>query len=315
MLGPTLTYRLPRCVTCGALALAAGAAQLLTTAGSARADCAPPDARVVWSSPAAGAVDVPVDADLLILTERIDLESAEVSLFIGGLIELPLQSDGVVPGHFGLPELDPNQAHTIVLRPQDGTPITIAFTTGQRRASGENGTVDLVSISQEPYAEGLVEDELCHDVLFRNSCFDTGVPLLQELEVDMGAAPVAEHSLWAIETVRAEDDEPTLQFWPAACGSPHQWGGFFDAEYRLYNIGESGVIRESDSLAYAVEAPPPPMPPRVAQADTDPTRGISCSVSVEHGPSAPSLVAASALALGALCGRRRGRARAFALRQ
>jgi len=277
----------------------------VSPAGFARADCALPAPRVVWSSPAAGVVDVPVDADLLVLTESIDLESAEVNLFIGGLIELPLQSGSAWPGHFDLPELDPNQAHTIVLRPREGMPITIAFTTGQRQASSQDGTVDLVSISQEPYAEGLVEEPLCRDVLFRNNCFDTGIPLLQAFEIDLGPAPVAEHSLWAIETVRSDDDEPRLQFWPAACGSPRQWLGALDAEYRLYNIGESGIIRESDSLAYAVETAPAPAPPSVAQADTDPSRGVSCGLSVGPESRAGSLVAACALALTALWRRRR----------
>jgi hypothetical protein len=53
-------------------------ALVLATAGSASADCLWPPPSVVWSSPAAGAVDVPVDADLLILTESIDIEYAEL---------------------------------------------------------------------------------------------------------------------------------------------------------------------------------------------------------------------------------------------
>ena len=59
---------------------------------------------------------------------------------------------------------------------------------------------------------------------------------------------------------------PYFASWPAACGSPRQWGFEGEAEYRLYNTGENGVIRES------------------------------------------ALVAAGALALAALCGRRRARA-------
>jgi hypothetical protein len=287
------------------LAWGVGAAPLLTMAGSARADCAVPAPSVVWSSPAAGAVDVPVDADLLLLTERIDLASAEPTLFVGGLLELPLEAGSTLPGHFDLPELEPNQAHTIVLHPEQGGPITIGFTTGERRASSAGGAVGLISISQEPYAPGLIEEGLCHDVLFRDTCFDTGIPLLQTLQVE--ASAVDEHSLWAIETVRFDFEETYIQFWPAVCGPPRQWGALpSDAQYRLYNIGESGAIRESDVLAQAFDLPPPP--PRSefqpAQADTDPSRGISCSLPADRGRSAPSLAAACALALMAAWRRR-----------
>jgi hypothetical protein len=292
-----------------AVAGAAVAALVLTPAHSAQADCAVPAPSVVWSSPAAGAVDVPVDADLLILTERIDLASAEATLFIGGLIELPLQAGSPLPGHFDLPELEPNQAHTIVLHPEQGSPITIGFTTGQRRASSEGGALGLISISQEPYAPGLIEEGLCHDVLFRDSCFDTGIPFLQTVEVEAGS--VAEHSLWAIETVRLDFEESYIQSWPAVCGSPRQWGTLpSDAQYRLYNIGESGAIRESNVLAQAFDLPPPA--PRSefqpAQADTDPSRGIGCSVTADGRRSAPSLAAACALAVMAAW-RRRARRR------
>jgi MYXO-CTERM domain-containing protein len=288
--------------------LIVGVALLLMTAHSAWARCALPDPSVVWSSPAAGAVDVPVDADLLILTETIDPASTEVTLLVDGLIELPLEAGSALPGHYDLPELEPNQAQTIVLRPEGGTPITIGFTTGERRASDEGGALDLVDVSQQQYAQELVESGLCSDVLFRNTCFDTGIPWLQTFAIDAGAAPVAEASLWAIETLSI-GLEPWLQFWPAACGTPHGWGLRASAQYRLYNIGENGVIRESNVLEHVVEQPPPPPTPNLAQSDANPSGGIGCSVSVEHTPAAPSFVAAAALALTALWRRRRARSR------
>jgi hypothetical protein len=289
----------------------AGAALLLTPAGSARADCVAPTPRVIWSAPAAGAVDVPVDADLLLLTEAIDLDAAALSLFVGGLRELPIEPGSALPGHYGLPELEPNQPHTIVVRPFDGTPITIDFTTGERRASGGGGALELTAVSQAVYATGLVEP-LCSDVLSRDSCFDTGVPPVRTFEVDAGLSPVGEHSLWAIELFRLDIQDsvylgtgPFWSSWPAACGSPRDFGWGREVEYRLHNIGESGVIRESNTLALTFGPPSPSPPP----SDYDRPGHIICSASVGSAPSPSPLVAAGALALGAWCCRRRARAR------
>lgn len=295
-----------------AVAGAAVAALALAPAGSALADCVAPTPHVVWSSPAAGAVDVPVDADLLLVTEAIDLDSAELSVFVGGLRELPLEAGSPLPGHYALPELEPNQAHTIVVRPYDGTPITIGFTTGARRASGGEGSLDLTAVRQERYATGLVQPALCTEVLFRNSCFDTGIPLLRSFEVDSGVAPLGEQSLWAIETLRLDIEasanlesapQPYFTSWPAACGSPRQWGFGSEAEYRLHNIGENGAIRESNTLARAFDELPPPW------SDYDRPGHIMCSTSLGRARPPGALVAASALALAALWRRRRSRAR------
>jgi hypothetical protein len=295
-----------------ASAWVAGAALLLTPAGSALADCIAPTPQVLWSSPAAGAVDVPIDADLLLLTQAIDLDGAELSLFVGGLRELPLEPGSGLPGHYALPDLGPNEAHAIVVRPADGTPITIPFTTGERRASSGEGALDLTAVSQERYATGLIEPALCSDVLFRNTCFDTGIPPLRTFEIDAGLEPLGEHSLWAIETFYPDIQEsvylesgpgPYFASWPAACGSPRQWGSGLGAEHRLYNIGENGSIRESNALGRVFEALPPP------QSDDDRPAHLLCSASVGQARSPGTLVAACALALAALWCRRRAQAR------
>jgi hypothetical protein len=292
-----------------ASAWATGAALLLTPAGPALADCLAPTPHVVWSSPAAGAVDVAVDADLLILTEAIDLDAAELSLFAGGVRELPIEPGSALPGHYGLPELEPNQSHTIVVRPHDGTPITIDFTTGERRASGGGGALELTAVSEERYATGLVEP-LCSHVLSRDTCFDTGAPPVRTFEVDAGLSPLGEHSLWTIELFRFDLQEnvdrgngPYWSSWPAECGAPRDWGSGQEAEYRLYNIGENGVIRESNTLTRTFEVlPPPPI-------DYHRPGHIICNVSLGRARSPGALVAACALALAALRCRRRVRAR------
>jgi hypothetical protein len=294
------------------IACAAGVALLLTPAGSALADCLAPAPHVVWSSPAAGAVDVPVDADLLLVTEAIDLGSAELSLFVGGLDELPLEPGSALPGHYALPELEPNQAHTIVVSPADSTPITLRFTTGERRASGGDGALSLTAVSEERYAAGLIEPRLCSEVIFRDTCFDTGIPPLRTFDVDAGPAPLGENSLWAIELFRLDIPEsvyssgpgPYYTSWPAACGSPRQWGSGVEAEYRLYNIAENGVIRESNTLARVFEALPSSPP----QSDDDRPGHIICSMSVGPARSPGTLIAGCALALAALGWRRRARA-------
>lgn len=245
---------------------------------------------------------------MLILTEAIDLDAAELSLLVGSLRELPIEPGSALPGHYGLPELEPNQPHTIVVRPHDGTPVTIDFTTGERRASAGGGALELTAISQALYVTGL--EPLCSDVLSRDACFDTGVPPVRTFEVDAGLSPVGEHSLWTIEFFRFDLQEnvgrgngPYWSSWPAACGTPRDWGLGQEAQYRLYNIGENGVIRESNTRAFTFEALPPP------QSDYDRPGHIICNVSVGRARSPGALVAAGALALGAWCCRRRFRTR------
>jgi MYXO-CTERM domain-containing protein len=267
---------------------------------------------VVWSSPAAGSVDVPVDADLLILTESIDLATAELSIVGDGLIEMPLEPGSALPGHYALPELEPNQAHTIAIRPAfESALITFEFTTGERRHSPSEGALSLESVSVDYYERGVVEPGLCTDVLFRDSCFDTGVPPLQTFEVDFGLEPPGEHSLWAIETVYGaeaaalpEAARVRLTPWPAACGAPRQWGSA-DAEYRVYKINENGVIRASNTLAHAFEPLPPvtSIHPRAGVGERP--SHILCSASVGPARSSGTLVAALALGSAVLWRRRR----------
>lgn len=288
-------------------------ALVLATAGSASADCLWPPPSVVWSSPAAGAVDVPVDADLLILTESIDLASAELSIFGDGLIEMPLEPGSALPGHYALPELEPNQAHTIAIRPTfESAPITLEFTTGERRQAPREGALGLESVSVDHYASGVVEPGFCTDVLFRDSCFDTGVPPLQTFEVDFGLEPPGEHSLWAIETVYdaeafaylPEADRTRFTPWPAACGAPRQWGSA-DAEYRVYNINENGVIRASNTLAQVFEPLRPASNIQPGASVGERPSHILCSAAAGTARSSGTLAAACALVSAALWRRRR----------
>jgi MYXO-CTERM domain-containing protein len=225
---------------------------------------------------------------------------------------MPLEPGSALPGHYALPELEPNQFHTIVIRPAvESAPLTLGFTTGERRQSASEGALGLESVSVDYYEGGVVEPGLCTDVLFRDSCFDTGVPPLQTFEVDFGPEPPGEHSLWAIETVYdaetsalPEADRTRLTPWPAECGAPLQWGSA-DAEYRVYNINENGVIRASNTLAQVFEPFPAftTIHPRAGVGERP--SHILCSASVGPARSSGWLVAAFALVSAALWRRRR----------
>ena len=279
-------------------------AAVLLTSGAARAECIAPAPSIVWSSPAADAVDVPTDADLLLITEAIDLSKAELTL-VGGAIEQAIELGSALPGHFELDELEPNRAYTIVIAPIDSEPIELPFVTGERRAGGERqaaGTPRLRSVIHTKAFEVLNRPSkpdvpsFCAKVLWRDSCYDTGVPDRLTFDIDRSTAPGGDQSLWAMELINSNGSS-WVGPWPVSCGAPETLGNPTDATFRLYHIGESGVVRASNVVVGSEEAEP----------DSDVRQPHLCTFEGGAAPSPSSLFAAAAVAAVAAVRRRRAR--------
>jgi hypothetical protein len=292
------------------LGIAAGA--LLSVSPEAHANCSIPPASIVWSSPAEGAVDVPIDADLLLVTESVYLPIAQITL-VGEGTERVLEAGSALPNHFDLGELAADRAYTVVIEQgneQGTSSVELHFTTGQRRAPSVEGEVLLRSVSRHLSSESPAP-EFCNAVLYADTCYDTGLPGLYAFDVDANPSPVGAESLWMMH-LTFRDPEPGVDYglefkpWPAACGIPIAYSGDpFQYEYRIYNIGEGGVVRTSNGVLGEPDPdhelapePEPPAPPRPISASEWHDRG--CNLSPRRAPSSPAPVwlgVSSALAL------------------
>jgi hypothetical protein len=265
------------------LAAAAVAVVSVFASGGARAQCTPPVPAVLWSSPAVDETDVPVDSDLLIITESSLFgpggTERQVTLSGPGGAETLLQ-DAAFAGHYALDELAPNTGYSVsVLLAGEGEPIVFEFTTGERRIGMESGALRITSITEGPIPQGIDPPGVCTAVLYAGDCYDTGPLSLQTFEmaadVPDDVVPFALSSLWLIETVYPSAVN-RWKPWPAYCGTAKQLGRYSSegVSYRVYNVGPSGSVRMSDTVrgpSSLLEEPPV----------TDSSAG--CSLSTRRG--------------------------------
>jgi hypothetical protein len=174
-----------RLAAAGLLAVA-----VLASTGRASANCIEPPQGLLWSYPANGAVDVPIDADLLVTGEADGLP------MLNGTPLTP-----ITPGVYDLGELAPDTAYEV-----RWSTAAIAFTTGRltNRASVPDPRLHL---SRDPVDAGqcpLVE---------RQGCFDTGPPTRVRWDVDAFALA------WLVDVRECDGSTRTL-LWPGACGFP-----------------------------------------------------------------------------------------------
>jgi hypothetical protein len=182
-------YRLSRAWTrpaaAGLLAVA-----VLASARPASANCVEPEQGLLWSYPANGAVDVPLDADLLVTGQADGLPMLDGT---------PLTR--ITPGVYDLGELAPDTAYEV-----RWSTAAIAFTTG--RLTNQAGVPDpRLHLSRNPVDAGrcpLVEPQ---------GCFDTGPPTRIRWDVDAFALA------WLVD-VRECDGSTRPLLWPGACGAP-----------------------------------------------------------------------------------------------
>lgn len=282
---------------------AAAAASCLLVGRGALARCVvPPEAKILWSSPAADAVDVAVDADLLLIGNG---GLRQVTLSAGAGTETLLE-DEALPGHFALDELEPDADYTVTVRlaflagaAGEPEPIRFGFTTGQRRLPTESGALYIAASTEAPLQEPIDPPGLCTEILFANSCLDTGQPVLQAFTMASERDGFDPSSLWLIET--SPPSQPSFfRPWPVQCGMPKQYYySLEDASYRVYNVGPSGSVRSSDSEPGPSSAP---AEPPGAGIDSD----AGCRLSPRRGESQSlgHLAAGLGLLLAALRRRR-----------
>jgi hypothetical protein len=230
---------------------------------------------------------VALDADLLLITEGYPVEEVRANDRL-----LP---PGELPGVYDLGPLEPMTRYTITVAfvysaaqerdPME--PVELSFTTGAADASYEPSDVVVTAMAERTLQFSEAID--CRDVLYMNSCFDTGPPVLQSFAVD------AEPVLWIIESIRVDDGGHHFQGLPADCGPPQQltWGrDDNNRSYIVHAIGVDGSVVSSDEIGGPFETP--------AMLDT----ASGCAVTT-IGAQASSATVASWLALLALRRRRR----------
>ena len=220
----------------------------------AQASCVAPKPSVIWSFPAQGATDVPIDADLIMVTQGI-LEGVRVRLD-----GEQVAAASMVPGHYDLGELEASSKHEIVIDGVDSLDgnkafaLKLTFTTGSARAAG-SGPERVAIVSASGRAVEPDGAAVCTSALYANTCFDTGTPLLESFET--GAMAVA----WAVERVKTTS---WMTVYPGECGQPRALdyppSPGEAIKYRVHAIHPDGTIVSSAALAGPLPADDPKKP-------------------------------------------------------
>lgn len=286
----------PRSRTTCALTLAVGIMLSLSVTSQASASCVPPDPAIVWSYPAEGATDVPVDARIFL---RLNTYSRPTSITVNGVVVSWAGPGSAVEDMFSPGPLTPNTAYlvtTTATGPEGPVTLELRFTTGTGTAAALETPV-LSNLRLDSYEAPSVP-HTCPAVLEAQDCFDTG----QDAVVRADATGNA--TMWMLWSYPARDAGPIaprlLAAWPGECGAPsyvtHR--DRFEADpacLRVTAVGANGETRESNFLC------PEEYPPIMAAS--------GCSAgSSGRGVGVGSLAALAALTtLAARRRRRRGR--------
>jgi hypothetical protein len=213
------------------------------TPGVAHGSCVAPTPKVIWSYPAADEVDVPLDADLLMVTESI---WSDVHVTLDGE---PLVAGSRFFGHFDLGTLQPSRTYTVAIsssqeHSEPAVDLEFRFTTGDA-ASGEEhpDVVTIQSASRRNF--DFAEDLPCSDALLANSCFDTGAPSLESFETDADAV------LWVVEVYQPDQPVGSYVRYPGECGQPRMldYPAINGSRlYRVHAIQHDGSTTTSDPV-------------------------------------------------------------------
>lgn len=234
MLRPSMRLR---CSTRGwrwGVAAAVGLWGGLGVAGArvALASCEPGADGLLWSSPANGAIDVPVDSDLFVS---------------GQLNGLPLLAGEpltrVASGVYDLGPLEPQTRYEVRW---EGA--AIVFTTGDRDASPPRAPEADVRLTRNP--SGFARCPL----VLPQGCFDTGPPT--RVRFDAGAS-----TAWLLD-VSSCDGSVRQMVWPGACGLP-----VVESEDRILCISArstqgAGLGESTGVICSGPDVPPGTLPTR-----------------------------------------------------
>ncbi len=202
----------------------------LAASRSARASCLAPQPGLLWSYPANGAIDVPVDADLFVS---------------GDLYGLPTLAGEPLPriaiGVYDLGRLAPQTRYEV-----RGEGAVIAFTTGGAASP----------LPREPSSDVLVTrnpiDFASCPLLLPQGCFDTGQRTW--VRFDVGPAMV-----WLLDVVSC-DGTVRQMVWPSVCGAP-----VVESEDRILCVSArstngAGFSESTGVICSAPDVPPGTLP-------------------------------------------------------
>jgi uncharacterized protein (TIGR03382 family) len=227
-------------------------------ARSANASCLMPDVQRLWSYPAPGASDVPVNAEVWVLTtgwsapRRATLDGREVDVSqvsFGGI--------HIAPGRL-------EAAHAYTLRLEyapvgnaDPTVLEIAFATvsSDLLATPSDAPV-VLQISARP---GLPWEQVCGAEIQAQDCFDTGQDTLVHFEL-----AAADAEAWLVDAGGVQ------ALWPSACAGPMLFTHRpVEATcYDVRTIGNGGLASEPTHRCYEA-ASDPYATPSAAPGDDD----------------------------------------------
>ncbi|MCB9626828.1 MAG: hypothetical protein H6725_05615 [Sandaracinaceae bacterium] len=116
-----MTRRSALAITPPLLALAVGIALALSVTSRASASCVPPDPAIVWSYPAEGATDIPVDARIFL---RLNTYSRPTSITVNGVVVNWAGPGSAVEDMFSPGPLTPNTAYLVTTTARPRGPVS-----------------------------------------------------------------------------------------------------------------------------------------------------------------------------------------------
>lgn len=258
---------------CSAALVVVGVGLVLVASTPAQASCARALPQVLWSWPADAAVDVPIDSDLLLATQGFYSSPFVITISGGGADGVEVEAGSALPHHFDLGTLAPHTHYSIdIVAPGAELVGAISFETGEGQSASADDALRVQLVSENEWSRSSFASEGCDTIFFANSCYDTGVPTIQTFAVDAGSSPIDLRSLWVIETIQG--GESIFLSLPVACGKPVHFGSSRSGtDYRVYNIGTNGAVRESNLLVGPVLPLPQPTPACTAPARSHASTG------------------------------------------
>jgi hypothetical protein len=207
----------------------------------AHASCTSPALEVLWAYPADGDVDVPVNAQLWVLTSS--WRSSEMITLNGEPVTGGMQSSGSQVIDPGLLEADTD--YVLELRffvgSADEQVVTIAFHTAGEPAEAASASQTI----GHTRATGRYDNHACADVISAQGCFDTGQNTLITVLTDDDDALG-----WVIEF----EERGWSAVWPARCGDPSLYSyadNMFLRCLLVQKIGPGGLL--SEATKYCVD--------------------------------------------------------------
>lgn len=222
-------------------------AVIVLAGASVEADCLEQPFEVLWSYPANGEQDVPLDATFWLLSTQGEV-ARSVSATLNGqpLDKLDTKSNlrlgqtafrSMSPITGEAQTLDPNTEYTLHVSygrsSEDDTSVTVRFTTGTERAGIAHAKFRSLQMRSSIFAA----DHPCQKIIELGTCFCHVVRpvVLKKFSVD-SSNTIA----WYVK----EEGSEQMRFWPSICGEPvalMSWSGGARCYY-VYGIDARGDL-------------------------------------------------------------------------